>query len=77
MVALCKQVGGDIYLSGNGAKVYNDNKLYSENSLELIYQDYIAPTYTQMSNEFVSGLSIIDVLFNCGFEGAEKLLKQS
>jgi len=77
LVALCKKVGGDIYLSGNGAKVYNDNKLYSENSLELIYQDYIAPTYTQMSNEFVSGLSIIDVLFNCGFEGAEKLLKQS
>ena len=76
-IALCKKVGGDIYLSGNGAKVYNDNKLYSENSLELIYQDYIAPTYTQMSNEFVSGLSIIDVLFNCGFEGAEKLLKQS
>ncbi len=76
-IALCKQVGGDIYLSGNGAKVYNDNKLYSENSLELIYQDYVAPTYVQMSNEFISGLSIIDVLFNCGFEGAEKLLKQS
>ncbi len=76
-ISLCKKVGGDIYLSGSGAKVYNDNKLYSENSLDLIYQDYVAPTYVQMSNEFVSGLSIIDVLFNCGFEGAEKLLKQS
>ncbi len=76
-IALCKKVGGDIYLSGSGAKVYNDNKLYSENSLDLIYQDYVAPTYVQMSNEFISGLSIIDVLFNCGFEGAEKLLKQS
>jgi hypothetical protein len=76
-ISLCKKVGGDIYLSGSGAKVYNDNKLYSENSLDLIYQDYVAPTYVQMSNEFISGLSIIDVLFNCGFEGAEKLLKQS
>ena len=76
-IALCKKVGGDIYLSGSGAKVYNDNKLYSENSLELIYQDYVAPSYVQMSNEFISGLSIIDVLFNCGFEGVEKLLKQS
>jgi hypothetical protein len=76
-IALCKKAGGDIYLSGNGAKVYNDHKLYRGNSLELIYQDYMAPTYTQMSNEFVSGLSIIDVLFNCGFEKTEKLLKQS
>jgi len=75
-ISLCKKVGGDIYLSGSGAKVYNDNKLYSENSLELIYQDYVAPTYVQMSNEFISGLSIIDVLFNCGFERTEKLLKQ-
>jgi hypothetical protein len=75
-IALCKKVGGDIYLSGSGAKVYNINKLYGENSIELIYQDYIAPTYTQVSNEFVSGLSIIDVLFNCGFERTEKLLKQ-
>ena len=76
-IALCKKAGGDIYFSGSGAKVYNDNKLYSENSLELIYQNYIAPTYTQTSNEFISGLSIIDVLFNCGFEGVENLLKQS
>ena len=66
-IALCKKVGGDIYLSGNGAKVYNDYKLYRDNSLDLIYQDYIAPTYVQISDEFIPGLSIIDVIFNCIF----------
>ena len=75
-VALCKKVGGDIYLSGNGAKVYNDNKLYKDNSLNLIYQDYIAPTYVQISNKFIPGLSIMDVIFNCGYRETENLLKQ-
>ena len=75
-IALCKRVGGDTYLSGDGAKVYNNNTLYGDSSLELIYQDYVAPIYEQKSNEFIPGLSIIDVLFNCGFERTEKLLKQ-
>ena len=75
-IALCKKVGGDIYLSGNGAKVYNDYKLYRDNSLDLIYQDYIAPTYVQISDEFIPGLSIIDVIFNCGYRATESLLKQ-
>ena len=75
-IALCKKVGGDIYLSGSGAKAYNDNKLYRDNSLDLIYQDYIAPTYLQISDEFIPGLSIMDVIFNCGYTATEKLLKQ-
>jgi hypothetical protein len=75
-IALCKKVGGDIYLSGNGAKVYNDNKLYRDNSLDLIYQDYIAPKYVQIADEFIPGLSIMDVIFNCGYRATENLLKQ-
>ena len=75
-IALCKKVGGDIYLSGNGAKVYNDHKLYKANSLNFIYQDYIVPTYPQISGEFIPGLSIIDVIFNCGYRATESLLKQ-
>ena len=75
-ISLCKKVGGDIYLSGSGAKVYNDHKLYKANSLNFIYQDYIVPTYPQISGEFIPGLSIMDVIFNCGYRATENLLKQ-
>lgn len=75
-IAICNRMGGDTYLSGNGAKTYNDRELYKKNSLNLLYQNYTTPKYKQRSNEFISGLSIMDVLFNCGFKETEKLLKQ-
>ena len=74
-IAICKIVDGDIYLSGDGAKSYNNDELYKENSLELIYQNYSIPKYIQSSNQFVSGLSIMDALFNCGFKATEILIK--
>ena len=76
-IALCKEIGGDVYLSGNGAKDYNDDNLYKKSSISLVYQDYIHPFYKQQSSEFVSGLSILDTVFNCGYNEAEILLKNS
>ena len=76
-ISICKILDGDVYLSGDGAKTYNNDELYKENSLELIYQNYSIPKYTQSSSQFVSGLSIIDALFNCGFKATEILLKKS
>ena len=75
-IALCKKVGGNVYLSGDGASVYNDSKLFKDHSLELIYQNYEAPTYSQNSNKFIPGLSILDVIFNFGYHETEKLIKQ-
>ena len=75
-VELCKIIGGNIYLSGNGAKAYNDNNFFKDNSLDLIYQDYMPQIYKQNSNKFIPGLSILDVIFNCGYKATENLLKQ-
>jgi len=74
-IEICKIIGGDVYLSGDGAKSYNDIELYKKNSVQLIYQNYSIPEYSQSSNKFVPGLSIIDVLFNCGFCETENLIK--
>jgi hypothetical protein len=76
-ISICKILDGDIYLSGDGAKAYNNNELYKENSIELTYQNYSIPKYNQSSSQFLSGLSIIDALFNCGFKETEILLKKS
>ena len=76
-IALCKKVGGNVYLSGDGASVYNDIQLFKDHSLELLYQNYEVPNYSQNSNKFIPGLSILDVIFNCGYHETEKLIKQS
>jgi len=74
-LAICQQLGGEVYLSGSGAKIYNDSNLYIDNGLKLVYQDYQPPEYHQISSRFIPGLSIIDVLFNCGYEKVENMLK--
>ena len=29
-IAICKEIGAEVYLSGNGAKTYNDNNLFKK-----------------------------------------------
>lgn len=57
---------GDIYLSGNGARVYNDVSEFEKKQIQLVYQNFTHPTYTQRWGSFIPNLSIIDMLFNCG-----------
>ena len=75
-IAICKEIGAELYLSGNGAKTYNDDNLFKKCSIDILYQDYLQPSYKQQSVKFIPGLSIVDMLFNCGYEETKKLLKR-
>ena len=75
-VAICKEVNATKYFSGSGAKSYNDSSQYKNNNIDLIYQNYLHPVYPQKTSDFVFGLSIMDVIFNCGYEETEKMLKK-
>ncbi len=65
---ICLHFGGDTYLSGEGAKKYNDENLFTGAGVSLIYQDFDHPVYSQLYNEFVPNLSVIDLLMNEGVE---------
>ena len=71
---LTAYLGGDVYLSGTGAKKYNDPELFQDRGLSLVYQEYTQPTFNQVNGEFVGGLSVLDALMNVGFEGVKKLI---
>ena len=75
-IEICKEINAQNYFSGAGAKSYNDLSLYKKNNIEIIYQDYTQPNYLQQSTQFLGGLSIIDAIFNCGYEETEKMLKK-
>lgn len=66
-----------IYLSGTGAKCYQNDKDFTRNNIELKYQNFIHPTYIQHTNknEFISGLSALDLAFNIGIEESKSFLK--
>jgi hypothetical protein len=72
VVLICKAIGCNVYLSPKGAAEYIDREKpggeFPENNISLFYQDYEHPVYTQLYGEFLPSMSIVDLLFNEGFE---------
>lgn len=64
---LCLQAGGAEYISGPSAKNYIDESVFSDRNITLTWFDYAGyPEYPQLWGEFTHGVTILDLLFNCG-----------
>ncbi len=69
IVSMCKAVGAQSYLSGNGgSRRYLDLELFEREGLQVVWQQFEHPVYPQLGAPagFVAGLAAIDLLFNCG-----------
>jgi hypothetical protein len=66
LINICKTLGASEYYSGLAAQNYLDNELFKRDGINIAFQHYQHPLYPQMHGNFVSHLSIIDLLFNCG-----------
>lgn len=64
---LILSVDGNCYLSGKGGEKYQEEEIFTRNGIQLLYTDFKHPLYPQLWGSFRSNLSIIDLLFNCGF----------
>ncbi len=62
----CLHFGATRYLSGAAARDYLDLALFARHGVEVIWQDYPHPVYPQLHGPFVSHLSTLDLLLNCG-----------
>jgi hypothetical protein len=66
---LCAQAGGSKYISGPAAKDYIDDQVFTDRGIKLSWFDYTGyPEYQQLWGEFTHGVTILDLLFNCGKE---------
>jgi hypothetical protein len=64
---LCVQSGGTEYISGPAAKGYIEESVFTERGIGLTWFSYAAyPEYPQRWGEFTHGVTILDLLFNCG-----------
>jgi hypothetical protein len=64
---LCVQAGGTEYISGPAAKDYIDEKVFANVGVKLTWFDYAGYLeYPQQWGEFTHGVTILDLLFNCG-----------
>jgi len=62
------------YLSGRGGANYQDERKFAAAGVGLEYAKFEHPVYAQAAAEFYPGLSILDVLFNVGWDGAASLI---
>lgn len=73
---LVKRVGGTRYLSGDGSAGYLDEQVLRAAGLQVEYQRFAHPVYPQRQGSgFIAGLSVLDALFHCGFDGTSTLLE--
>lgn len=68
LLALCRHVGADRYVSGDAARTYLDTALFERDGVDIVWHRYRHPVYRQQHGPFVPYLSIVDLLFNCGDE---------
>jgi hypothetical protein len=66
---LCIQAGAAEYISGPAARDYIDPEVFNAAGIKLTWFDYSGyPEYTQLWGGFDHGVSILDLLFNCGHD---------
>lgn len=67
LVAICKHFNATEYLTGESAKDYLDTDKFGD--IRVLWHKYKEKIYPQLWGDFVSKISIIDLLMNCGLKG--------
>jgi WbqC-like protein len=75
IVSLCRQAGGDLYLSGPSARGYLDPAQFAAAGITLAFFDYAGyPEYPQLFPPFKHEVSVIDLIFNEGAGATSRML---
>ncbi len=73
---ILREMGATAYISGPAAKPYTDANAFDRAGISLEFKTYEYSEYPQLHGEFVSNVSAVDLLFNCGPD-ARRFLKSS
>jgi len=69
---LCLQAGANVYVSGPAAKDYLDERVFEDRGIAVEWFSYEGyPAYHQLWDDFEPGVTILDLLFNCGPDAAQ------
>lgn len=66
LMKIMEKLAADVYLTESAFQAYLSREDFAKRGLQLNFMAYRDPIYHQMFGEFISGLSVIDLLFNEG-----------
>lgn len=74
LLDLTHKAGGSEYVSGPAAQGYLDEAVFAESGVKVRWFDYSGyPEYLQLWGDFEHGVTVLDLLFNCGKESRRYL----
>lgn len=75
ILELVQKNNADTYITGMGSKNYIDEKAFSLNNVNIQWVEFKPFKYEQSGNNFLPGLSFLDLIFNCGKNSGELIKK--
>ena len=79
LVSICRAIGASTYLSAPGSAVYIEQEqeggAFAGSGIAILYHHFDHPVYPQRQDGFVSHMSIVDLLMNCGYESALEIIR--
>jgi hypothetical protein len=66
LLQLVQAVDGNVYVSGPSGRDYLDISVFERVGIKVQFQQFHHPVYPQLYGDFISGLSIADLLMNVG-----------
>lgn len=74
IIAICQKLDADVYINAIGGRELYNKKTFTNNDIDLKFLQPNLQPYKQLKNDFIPGLSIIDVLmFNSSEEIKEMM----
>lgn len=77
LLNICKRLGADEYFSGAAARHYLDLALFDQAGIAVYFQEYEHPVYPQLYGDFISHLSVLDLLMIAAPEAKRIILSGS
>ena len=73
---MCLKMGAKTYIFGGEGENYANVSAFNDAHIKVLFDTYDHPIYPQINGEFISHLSIVDLLFNCGSNSFEILMNR-
>lgn len=74
---ICKKLDADEYLSGIMGRNYLVLEDFIQNKIQVIFQDYVHPTYRQAYTPFLPNMGILDLVLNEGSDSKKIILNNT
>jgi hypothetical protein len=68
VLEVVQRFGGNVYVTGHGARNYFDHELFERHGISVEYMDYQKIPYPQLHGAFTPYVTILDLIANCGAE---------